>query len=144
MEKIILTALRERLASPETIRHALERVEEEVKKLYAHIPEAIRMKEAELASEERRLANFLDFIGDGRGSKALGQALVETERRAEALREELKGLRRGCEKVFQAPPVEGIDERLTQLRELLEGVSRNLYLAAKRLKELPKPLLKAS
>ena len=27
----------------------LERVEEEVKKLYAHIPEALRMKETELA-----------------------------------------------------------------------------------------------
>jgi hypothetical protein len=57
VEKIILTALRERLASPENVRHVLERVEEEVKKLYAHIPEAIRMKETELASEERRLAN---------------------------------------------------------------------------------------
>ena len=80
VEKLIITALRERLSSPENVQHVLERVEEEVKKLYAHIPETMRMKEAELASEERRLANFLDFIGDGRGSKALGEALVETER----------------------------------------------------------------
>jgi hypothetical protein len=57
----------------------VERVEEEVRKLYAHIPETIRLKETELAAEERRLGNFLDFIGDGRGSKALGQALAETE-----------------------------------------------------------------
>ncbi len=65
------------VASPENVRHVLERVE--VKKLYVHIPETIRVKETELASEERRLANFLDFIGDGRGSKALGQPLVETD-----------------------------------------------------------------
>ena len=58
VEKIILTALRERLASPENVRHVLERVEEEVKKLYAYIPEAIRMKETELASEERRLTSY--------------------------------------------------------------------------------------
>ncbi len=133
VEKIIITALRERLESPENIRHVLERVEEEVKKLYAHIPEAIRMKETELGSEERRLANFLDFIGDGRGSKALGQALVETERRVAALREELNGLRRGCEKVFQAPPVEWIDERLSQLRELLQRRTGQSALILRRL-----------
>ena len=81
VEKIILTALRERLASPENVRHVLERVEEEVKRLYAHIPEAIRMKETELASEERRLANFLDFIGSVRGRD--GQS--STSRRREVL-----------------------------------------------------------
>jgi hypothetical protein len=80
VEKIIVTALRERLASPDNVRHVLLRVEEEVTKLYAHIPETIRMKETELSAEERRLANFLDLIGDGRGSKALGQALVEAEK----------------------------------------------------------------
>ena len=62
--------------------------------LYAHIPETTRTKEAELDAEERRLANFVDFIGEGRGSQAFGKALVETERRVEALREELDGLRR--------------------------------------------------
>ena len=39
VEKIILTALRERLSSPENVQHVLERVEEEVKQLYAHIQE---------------------------------------------------------------------------------------------------------
>lgn len=69
--------------------------------LYAHIPETVRTKQAELGAEERRLANFVDFIGEGRGSQALAKALVETERRVEALREELEGLRRSREKVFQ-------------------------------------------
>jgi len=87
---------------------------------FAHIPETVRTKEAELDAEERRLANFVDFIGEGRGSQALGKALAETERRVEALREELQGLRRGSEKVFQAPPGEWIEERLAGMQEVLE------------------------
>ena len=38
------------------------------------IPETIRIKESELQAEERRLANFVEFIGEGRGSKALAEA----------------------------------------------------------------------
>ncbi len=119
-ETVILKAVREQLDQAEHIRYLLGRVEAEVAKLYAHIPETVRTKEAELDAEERRLANFVDFIGEGRGSQALGKALVETERRVEALREELQGLRRGSEKVFQAPPVEWIEERLAGMQEVLE------------------------
>jgi hypothetical protein len=43
-------------------------------RLYAHIPEIVRVKETELVAEERRLANFVDFIGEGRGSQALGRS----------------------------------------------------------------------
>ena len=119
-EKIILKAVSEQLTQTEHIRYLLERVEEQVAKLYAHIPETVRTKEAELGAEERRLTNFVDFIGEGRGSQALGKALVETERRVDALREELDGLRRSREKVFQAPPVEWIGEHLAQMQEVLE------------------------
>jgi len=91
-----------------------------VAKLYAHMPETVFTKEAELGGEERCLANFVDFIGEGRGSQALGRALVETVRRVDALREELNGLRRSREKVFQAPPVEWIEERLAQMKQVLE------------------------
>jgi len=119
-ETIILKAVREQLGRTEHIRYLLEQVEAEVAKLYAHIPETVRTKEAELGAEERRLANFVDFIGEGRGSQALAKALVETERRVEALREELEGLRRSREKVFQAPPVEWIEERLAGMQEVLE------------------------
>jgi hypothetical protein len=94
----------------EHIRYLLDRVEAEVATLYAHIPETVRTKEAELDSEERHLANFVDLIGEGRGSQALGKALAETDRRVETLREELQGLRRGSEKVFQTPPVEWSEE----------------------------------
>ncbi len=120
VEKVITDAVREEISSAEQIRYVLERVEEEVHKLYAHVPETIRLKETETVAEERRLANFVDFIGEGRGSQALAKALVETERRVEALREELDGLRRSGAKVFQTPPVEWIEERLENLGEVLE------------------------
>lgn len=119
-EAIVLKAVREQLSRAEHIRYLLEQVEAEVAKLYVHIPETLRTKEAELSAEERRLANFVDFIGEGRGSQALAKALVETERRVEALREALDGLRRSREKVFQAPPVEWIKERLAGMQEVLE------------------------
>jgi DNA invertase Pin-like site-specific DNA recombinase len=69
---------------------------------------------------QRRLANVVDFICDGRGSQALALALVETERRVDGLTEELDGLRRSREKVFRAPPIEWIRERLSNLHEILE------------------------
>lgn len=84
------------------------------------LPETNKLKEAELASEEHRLANFVNFIGEGRGSRALAEALVETERRIDGLREELEGLRGSRDKVFQAPPLEWIRDRMSRLQEVLE------------------------
>jgi len=92
--------------------------------MYSDVPETIRLKEAELQADERRLANFVDFIGEGRGSRALASALTETERRVETLREEVDGLRRSRDAVLQAPPTEWIEERLTRLRPLLEQATK--------------------
>ncbi len=133
VERIVLATVRERLSSPEQISYLLRRVEEEIGKLYAHVPDSIRLKETELNAEERRLTNFVDFIGEGRGSRTLAQALVETERKVEILREELQGLRHSRDKVFQAPPMEWIDERLTQLKEILERNSDRSGLVLRKL-----------
>ena len=66
-EQIIIGAVIEQISQPAKVRYVLEQVAAEVVKLSEHLPENIRVKEAELGSEERRLANFLDFIGEGRG-----------------------------------------------------------------------------
>jgi hypothetical protein len=89
-------------------------------KLYTHVPESIHLKEIELTAEERRFANFVDFIGEGRGSRTLAQALFESERKVEALKEELESLRRCRATVFQVPQIEWIQERLTKLKDILE------------------------
>lgn len=74
----------------------------------------------ELTAEQRRLANFVDFIGEGRGSQALAKALVETERRVDQLSEAVEALRRSREKISRPPPIEWIKERLNNLQRVLE------------------------
>ncbi len=119
-EKVILEAVQEQISEPKQIAYVLQRVEEEIAKLRSDLPDTLKLKEAELSAEQRRMANFLDFIGEGRGSQALAKALVETERRVETLSAEVDGLRRSREKVFRTPPVEWIKDRLTNLQEVLE------------------------
>ena len=119
-EKIIIQTISERISHTDEIEYVLRRVEEEIKKLRSDVPETLRLKEAELSAEQRRMANFVDFIGEGRGSQALAKALVETERRVESLAEEVDGLSRSRDKVFRTPPTEWIQERLGKVQQLLE------------------------
>ena len=121
------------MSAPEPIRYVLERVEEEVRKLYAHVPETIRLKETELTAEERRLANFIDFVGEGRGTRALAKALEETERKVEGLRDELQGLQASRKSVFRTPPVEWIEERMVGLKDVLERRTEQSALLLRRL-----------
>jgi recombinase-like zinc beta ribbon protein len=136
-EKVILDAVKDELADPDHVAYVLRRVEEEVAKLRSDLPDTLRLKEAELSAEERRLANFVDFVGEGRGSQALGKALVETERRVESLTNEVDALRRSREKVFQAPPVEWIKDRLENLHEVLQNRTGR---SAKTLRDLLGPI----
>ncbi len=119
-EKIILGAVRERLATPENLSYVLKRVEKKVAKMSSEVPETIRLKETELQAEERRLVNFVEFIGEGRGSKALADALVLSERKAECLKADLIALRESRDKVFKAPPLPWVEERVAHLQEVLE------------------------
>ena len=78
-EKAVLTAVGERLRDPASIRYVLERVEAEVQLLHAHLPEEIQVKRAALVAEEQRIANYISFIGEGKGTRALGEALKAAE-----------------------------------------------------------------
>jgi hypothetical protein len=66
---VIIEAVNERIADPQHIAYVLERVEEEIGKLRSDLPDTLKLKEAELSAEQRRVANFVDFIGQGRGSQ---------------------------------------------------------------------------
>jgi site-specific DNA recombinase len=120
VEKVILGAIEEHISDPEQIAYVLHRVEEEIARLRSDLPDALTLKEAELTAEQRRLANFVDFIGEGRGSQALAKALVETERRVDQLAEDVDSLRRGRDKIFRPPPIEWIKDRLANLQQVLE------------------------
>ncbi len=132
-ERLILTALREKLASAENVAYVLKRVEEEVAKTYSEVPEAIRLKEAALEAEDRRVANFIEFIADGRGSKALGEALAAAERKVEDLRAELELLRRGRDVALKAPPPPWIEERIATLQAVLERRTERSALLLRKL-----------
>ncbi len=119
-EQVIIDAVIEEISDPEAVAYVLKRVEEEITMLRADLPDTLKLKEAELGAEQRRLANFVDFIGEGRGSQALAKALVETERRVDVLGDEVETLRRGREKIFRPPPVEWIKDRVDHLHEVLE------------------------
>jgi hypothetical protein len=73
------------------------------------------------------------FIGEGGGSRTLADALVTTEKKVESLREELKGLRSSSERIFQAPPVEWIEERVAGRKEVLERRTEVSALLLRRL-----------
>ena len=73
-------------------------------KLYTHVPESIHLKEVELTVEGRRLANFVDFIGEGRGSRTLAQALLESGRKVEALKKNWKACAVAVAKYFKFHP----------------------------------------
>ena len=45
---------------------------------------------------------------------------METEQKVDALKDELAGLRHSRAQVFQTPPIEWVQERVAQLREILE------------------------
>ncbi len=119
-EKIILEEVSQRLSSPDQIHQILTKIEKEIGILYSIIPESIRRKEIELNAEERRLSNFIEFIGEGRGSSALAKALENSEIKVNALQSELEGLQQTRDKVFQAPPIDWIEEKLTELSDVLE------------------------
>ena len=120
-EKAVLAAIKARLGDPASIHYVLQRVEAEVARLHAHLPEEIQLKRAALTSEERRIANYIDFIGDGKGTRALGEALGEAEQKVAALRAELQAYETSARSLFEAPPVEWVAERLAALQALLEA-----------------------
>ena len=136
-EKIILEEVSQRLSSPDQIHQILTKVEKEIGILYSKIPESIRQKEIELNAEERRLSNFIEFIGEGRGSRALAKALENSEIKVNTLQSELDGLRKTHDKVYQTPPVDWIEERLAELNNVLK---QNTVQSAEALRQVLGPI----
>src|SRR5262249_27271387 len=131
-EKVVLTAVRERLSDPVSIHYLLQRVEAEVERLHAYLPEQMALKRAALGSEERRIANYIDFIGDGKGTRAVGEALSAAEQKAASLRAELQAYEASAQSLFKAPPVEWVAERLATVKQVLEAEPTTSALTLRR------------
>jgi hypothetical protein len=58
-ERVLVGGLRNRIVCTENVRYVLKQVEQEVAKLCADVPETVRLKQAELQAEERKISNFV-------------------------------------------------------------------------------------
>ena len=112
-------------------------MEEEIKKLCSHVPEQTQTKEIELANEDRRLDNFIDFFAKGRKSEALSKALEETEKRVNTLQAKSNGFRKARDRLFQTSPIEWIEAKLEIARDLQKG---NFIQAGEALSEFLGPI----
>jgi len=133
VERIILAAVRDRLAHPENLDYVFKKLEQEVASASTATPETIALKEADCEAEQRRVSNFVEFIAEGRGSRALADALTASEKRLDDLRTELDGLRRSQREVFSAPPREWLAERIATIQTVLERRTERSALLLRRL-----------
>jgi hypothetical protein len=85
-----------------------------------------------LGAEERRIANYIGFIGEGKGTRSLGEALKVAEQKVLTLRAELQAYEASGKAVFRAPPVEWIADRLMALRPMLEAETSRSALELRR------------
>ena len=133
VERIVLAAVRDRLARPENLDYVFKKLEQQVASASTATPETIRLKEAECDAEQRRVANFIEFVAEGRGSRALGEALTASETRLTDLRADLEGLRRSQHEVFSAPPREWLVERIATIQTVLERRTERSALLLRKL-----------
>jgi hypothetical protein len=87
---------------------------------------------AAMAAEERRIAHYIGFIGEGKSTRALGEALTSAGRKAAALLHDLQAYEASAQAVFKAPPVEWFAHRPVALHSVLEAERTRSALALRR------------
>lgn len=132
-ERRLLGAVRSQVEDADAVHYVLERVKREILRLHTDLPDEIKLKRAALDAEEHRIVNFINFIGNGKGTPALGQALQRAEEAARTLREEVCALQATANAVFDPPPVEWIKDRLGILQAVLERQTERSALILRRL-----------
>jgi hypothetical protein len=107
------------------------RAREYVPLLARILPEVVQLE----AAVSRKIAHFVEFVGQGRGSKALAEALMLAEKKAEALMDELDALRRAQQPEVRMPPLVWIEERVAGLQRISAEVRqlRGLDLSLSRI-----------
>ena len=137
LEKLILHDVKQLLSDSGNIQRVLENAAKKMRKLYSEFPNKISRKEKELASEERKLNNSINFIGEGNGTQSLNHALIESENKIDELKNEISVLQTSHAKVIQMPLIEWIEDRLVHIQKLLE---QNVSESAMVLRKLLGPI----
>jgi len=113
--------------------YLFKQVERKVRQGCSDIPEMIKLKQSELQAEEVRATNFVQFIGEGRGSKALADALLASENQVEMLRLDLSKLGQHREMTVKAPPKVWLEERVGRIQGILEKRTQKSALLLRKL-----------
>ena len=132
-EKIVFNEVRRMILTSEQVCYLFNQVESEVANLHSDIRELIRYKQSELHREEKRLANYINFIGKGNASRTLNEALLESEGKVDTLQTEPDGLRQAQDKAFKAPSSDWIKSRFSQFSSLLERSAGESAIALRKL-----------
>ena len=123
-EQVIIGAVAENLGSAKNLPSVIRRMDAEIARTLHRPVATLRLKEDQLQVEEERIANFVYFIGRGRGTDALAGALRDAEQRRDVLKVELERLRRNHEaEAVEAPLVGDSNARLRAFLERRTGAS---------------------
>ncbi len=133
IEQAIISELKKKILTAENLSYVYKNVEKLVSKGLNDVPELIKKKKAQYDKLASEMQNYLNYIKMGNFSKAVSEALNESERRNENLRQEIESLEFQKQNSFKAPPKEWIDHRLDRLRETL---NKNTVISSLALKEL--------
>ena len=137
IEETIINELKQKLLTVENLEYIYKKVEKLAAEGFNEVPELVKKKKAQYEKIQQEIQNYLNFIKLGNLSKAVSEALTETEKRNEELKQEVDSLEFQKENSFKAPPKEWINHRLENLRETL---NKNTVSSALALKELLSPI----
>ena len=120
IEKHFIGVFFEDVLKPERFKLVYDAVAKAIKDEFKEVPEEIHRKKLELNSVESKVHHFIEFIGQGRATKGLVDALEEAEKKAESLKVDLESLNRAKDTFFEAPPEEWIGKRISEVKDVLE------------------------
>lgn len=133
IEDALLNKIQQDLLEPEKIHEILKRVEMEIEKQFATVPEELKLKKGHLEKVQDKINHFVRFVSEGRASKAIADALTDAERDEQTLKQDVEVLEQSRQGLFQTPPVEWISHRLKDLQSILEKNTSESALVLRRL-----------
>ena len=133
IEQIIIEELKNKILTIENLQYVYKKLEKLTKDGLNETPELLKKKKAQYEKISTEINNYLNFIRMGNLSKAVSEALGDTEKKAEGLKQEIESLNYQKENSFKSPPKEWIDHRLERLCETL---NKNTVSSALALKDL--------
>ena len=92
LEDAVLETLQETLLVPAKIHEIFLRVEAELIKQQATLPEELKLKLAAHDKVQDKINNFVRFVSDGRASTAIANALTDAEVEEQNLKAAIKSL----------------------------------------------------